>query len=152
MSMTDDQRSFLQRVLKNNMAAVYYCEMLFGVSQVWDDIVDADKPLTSTAVNAAFWDALITIPNNAFYQQHFHVLNPLMSSCIQDWMDATRMERSSDEHLAASYVLRDSLSNIVIHCARLIGGFSWAQSISLDVRYAVYDESLEEYKAGHSDG
>lgn len=146
--LSNDQAAFLSRVLQGDMAAVAFCETLFHISQVWDDLVDRDRDVPREEVDAAFWNALIAIPNNPFYMQHAAVLQPLMQAAIVDWMDATTLERGTPRERTVSYVLRDSLSAIVIHCARLIGGYEWMRSISPDVRRELYDEAISEYIGG----
>ena len=144
------QKELLNRVLLGNIPAIAFCETLFSISQIWDDVVDRDKPLTEFEVNGMMWEALITLPNNPFYQQYFDILNPIMQSAIVDWMDSNKLVRNdNDEHRVAAYVLRDSLTNIVIHCARLVGGFDWMMEISMDVREALYSEPLSKFKEEH---
>lgn len=150
MPMTK-QKELLERVLLGDRAAISFCETLFSISQTWDDVVDRDKGLTDFEVNGMMWEALITLPNNPFYQQYFDILNPIMQAAIIDWMDSNKLIQSDEhEQKVAAYVLRDSLTNIVIHCARLVGGFDWMAEVSMDIREALYDEPLTKFLEEHN--
>jgi len=71
-----NEREFLSQTLRGNIPAVDFCMLLAGISQTWDDLIDADKTVDGGQVNAAFWNALIALPANAFYRQHQDALSP----------------------------------------------------------------------------
>jgi len=141
-----EEAAFLRQVLMGNLEAVDLCQCLFRVSQVLDDLVDGDRECTVADVKQAFWDALVTIPANPFYQMHFSYLHPLVSAAFLDWEDATDMEKQDDHGKNLAFVLRDSLTNIVIHCALLLGGRAYQRRISGVVRRYFFDEKLDDYK------
>lgn len=143
--LTSNQNAFLERILCGNQLAISFCEELFEVSQVWDDLYDEDKEVSKETLNKVFWSLLITLPSNPFYQANFDVLNPLMQAAIVDWMDANELARGDVQQKCVAYVLRDSLSTILIHCARIIGGWDWMREVSVEVRDALYDEPLIEF-------
>ncbi|MAY42270.1 hypothetical protein [Neptuniibacter sp. UBA847] len=141
-----NQHEFLMQVLRGNADAVEMCEQIFQVSQVIDDLVDQDKPITSAEVIKTFWVALIELPANPFYRRHELVIRPLMAGALQDWTDSVSLEREGDvhgKHLA--FVLRDQLTSLVIQCAYLVGGYKWMQEIGVPVRRYFHDEGLIEY-------
>lgn len=141
-----DEREFLNSVLQDCSPAVCFCEQLFRISQVLDDLIDRDKPVSDAAITGAFWMALIELPANPFYRQHEPYLRPLMASALQDWKDATGMERAGDEHgMHLAFVLRDQLTAVVIQCAYLIGGYDWMQSVSAQIRRHFHEDSLSDY-------
>lgn len=143
-----EEHDFLVEVLQGHMPAVDFCENLFRISQIWDDLVDADKPVPAERVNEAFWRALITVNENPFYFKHAQELQPLIRAAIADWLDANAMEREPDAHWQdVAFTLRDSVSAIVIHCAYIIGGYHLMRDVSMAVRKRTYDEPLAAYKA-----
>jgi len=143
--LTADENAFIHRVLKGDELAIAFCKDLFQVSQVWDDLYDRDKPVDRDVLNATFWTVMVSIPSNPFYQRHFDVLNPLLQVAMVDWMDSNKLASGEVEHRVAAYVLRDSVSTILIHCARLVGGYNWMREISIEVREALYDEPLRDF-------
>lgn len=139
------EREFLLEVLAGHTDAVAFCQIFFGITQIWDDVIDNDTPVTDAHINKAFWDALISLPENRFYQQHMATLLPLMRATINDWLDANAFEQGDEHHQRLAYVLRDSVSNLVIQCAYLVGGYDWLRHVSLRVREWVYDEPFDAY-------
>ena len=146
-----NQKELLNRVLLGDQPAIAFCETLFSISQTWDDIIEQDL-YRDYDVNRMMWEALIALPNNPFYQQYFDILNPLMQAAIIDWMDSDELCKGTKEEKVAAYVLRDSLTNIIIHCARLVGGFDWMREVSMEVRGALYDEPFDDYLKEHDNG
>lgn len=142
-----EEHDFLVEILQGNMAAVAFCENLFRISQIWDDLIDGDKEVSADTTNEAFWRALITVNENPFYFKHAQELQPLIRAAIVDWMDANALEKDGEHGQDVAFVLRDSISAIVIHCAYIIGGFPLMRQVSLAVRKRIYDESLVDYKA-----
>ena len=141
-----DEHQFLNKVLQGCAEAVEFCEQLFGISQVLDDLIDKDKPVPDEAITRAFWMALIELPANPFYRQHEPYLRPLMASALQDWTDATCMERAGDDHgKHLAFVLRDQLTTVVIQCTYLIGGYGWMQEVSEPIRRHFHEDLLADY-------
>lgn len=143
---TIDQHSFLMHVLRGNSDAVEMCEQIFHISQVLDDLVDQDKPVTSAQVIKTFWVALIELPANPFYRRHELIIRPLMAGALQDWTDSVTLEREPDSHSKhLAFVLRDQLTSLVIQCANLVGGYDWMQEVSVEIRKYFHDEILIDY-------
>jgi len=142
-----DERGFLIWVMQGNGEAVAFLEQVFRISQVWDDIIDGDKEVPREAVNKAFWEA-ITLPENPFYARHFDKLQPVMQVAMADWMAANQLEKGDAHDRNIAFVIRDNLASLIMQCARLVGGFDWAQEIAPAIRRHIHEESLEEYKEG----
>jgi hypothetical protein len=141
-----NEREFLQAVLQGNGPAIAFTETLFRISQVLDDLVDRDKPVSDAQIYRAFWEALIDLPGNPFYRQHEIALRPLMASALQDWWDATRLESESDIHgRTLAFVLRDMLTGVVVQCAGLVGGFEWMQAQSVAIRKHFHEDTFGKY-------
>lgn len=140
------ERELLNDWLLGDVHAVQFCEALFKISQIWDDLIDERDKASNDDINQAFWLALAVIPTNPFYLRNGDHLQPLIQKAILDWMDANQLEQLDDHEKNIAFVLRDTVSTIVLDCARLIGGYEWARSISMQVRKAIYDETLSDYK------
>jgi hypothetical protein len=153
-TVEQQQAEFLSRVLRGNSTAVEFCLLLGQITQVWDDLVDGDNPaLRKADIDAAFWNLFVALPRNEFYREHFDTLNPLLQAAIVDWWDANELQRDpSPQNKAVAYVLRDTLTTVVIHCARLVGGYDWMRQVSMDVRRFLYTEDLEHFIREHSNG
>ena len=144
--MSETQEQMLARVLQGNFDAIAFCETLFAISQILDDIVDGDKPLTTNDVYQAFWLALIELPINPFYRHFEHFVRPLMAGALQDWRDSVTLERDGDHHgRSLAFVLRDQLTGLVVQCAYLIGGSAWMAEVSAGIRRFFHDETFSAY-------
>lgn len=142
------EHEFISYVLMNNQDAINMANELFFISQIWDDLVDGDKPVDAATINRMMWVALIDLPLNAFYQLNFCALHPIVRASIMDWMVATETEKTGEGNdLLISYILRDTLTAILCHMAYLIGGYDWMIQVSADVRRWVHDEDFKDYVA-----
>lgn len=138
--------------LKGDSGAIAFIQVLATVSQIWDDLIDRDVSVSDTEINRAFQLLLVDLPRNVFYAKHFAELQPIVEQAILDWYDANQLERGDEHDKMLSYVFRDSLTNILIRCALLVGGWDWAREVSCDIRRSVYDEPLAEYLKEHRHG
>lgn len=143
-----NERAFLTRVLLGNEEAVAFMESIGAICQVWDDLIDIPGA-SAPRINAAFWEALIALPNNGFYQRHFDTLNPLMQSAIADWLAANELEKGSEHDKRLAYVLRDATASLAVHCARLVGGYGWMLEVNAEIRRYFMDEPIEQYLEEH---
>ncbi len=139
------ERAFLFEVLLGNVDAVEFCDLIFGISQTWDDLVDGDKKVTPAKINKVFMDAMIRLPQQQFYARHYPQLFPVLQSCLYDWLTANELERGSEHEKTLAFVLRDSLSAIVVYCASIIGGHDHAIAVAPAVRKYLHDETLGDY-------
>lgn len=153
--MNENKRSRLQHLtvnaLKGNKSAVELIYHLIDVSQTIDDIVDADKPLGREQLYRCFWQMLIEIPKNPFFHQNSVSLNAIMANALNAWFDANTLEAAGRiECLQVSFVLRDLLHEVFLHCILLVGGYEWLRQWSGQVRSFVFDELFDSYVAEHS--
>lgn len=141
------ETDFLKHVLLGRTDAVEFCTMLGELSQTWDDLIDGTfRELTD--VNSAFLIALFGIRENSFFQRHESELVPLMKAAIHDWLDANVLERGTPNDKVLAYVLRDSLTSLVVQVARIIGGTAYAREVGADIRRHFHDEPLADYLRG----
>lgn len=140
------EREDLVRALKGNMDAVYFCEAWFRVTQVWDDLIDKDRPVSDVDINKAFFTCLVDIPSNPFFARHAGYLVPIINAAIVDFQDANILEKGSDREKMVAYVIRDTATTIVTHCAYIVGGYEWMSKIGTMVRTSLHDEDFEIYK------
>lgn len=144
--ITKKQHDILYRSLKGNKDAFKLCLDIFHISQLWDDLVDGDKPVNPLDINKVFYKCLVEIPSNPFYIQHRATITPALSVFAHDWMDANLLELSTEHHRNIAFVLRDSVASLALVCAEIIGGYEWCRRFSPLLRDVTFDETLEEYK------
>lgn len=126
--------------------------MISRVADVWDDLIDQDKPVSEERINEAFYLAMVQIPANAFYQRHGPTLRPVLATGILNWMAATSIERSKDrtlEQLQISHVIRYSIADIMLLIAHLIGGREWGFKWAAQLRLLGQKNSFGDYLKEH---
>lgn len=137
---------YLTRWLKGHSEAIRFVLEIHQAIELWDDLIDKDKPITHDTINAAFFGLLVSIPRNGFYQQHFSRLSPLIENAIFDWHAANEMEaRKAPSDLQTAYGLKCSGLALTTMCASIIGGPEWARDVNLELRSL--GESWVEYSA-----
>lgn len=144
-----DEQQFLAYVLQGQPQAIAFCHRLYATTQVIDDLIDKDRDVSDEELFRAFWDCLFELPINPFYRQHEIYLRPILATGFQDWWDSVKLERAGDNHARhVAFVLRDSLTSVVIQCAYLIGGYDWMQEVSETIRRHAHEDTLSEYMNG----
>jgi len=137
----------LSYCLRNNQDAVDFCLLLWDIAQVWDDLVDRDNSRSMYEISKIFFDCLISLQRNLFYQKYQNHLIPLIANTILKWYDSEILERekASEDDLHKAYMLRAGLYDIFNYCAYLVGGFAWATAVGAQMR-RMYAERYEEYR------
>lgn len=142
-----DEAEFLTFALKGDPSAIEFCQIIFRASQVLDDLIDGDQ-VSGITVVGTFWEILIDLPKNEFYREHVDTLVPMMQVYLQDWEDATQLEKLEDDDKNVAFVLRDTVGGLVTHVASLVAGRAWSKQISVAVRRHIHEDTLDEYKEG----
>lgn len=146
MALTEEQ--FLNEVLLGRSDAVLFCLLLGEISQTWDDLIDQDKPVGKERIHAAFMATLLRLPVMPFYIDNFQSLYPIIQISIYDWMTANELEQGNEHSKTLAFVLRDSLTAVVVQCAYLVGGHEHAIKQAPIIRARFHDEKLSAYLNG----
>lgn len=142
------EHEFLYAVLHGEPYAVALCEALFTCSQVLDDCYDEGVPAHAPAVLDLGYLAFVTLPENPFYQRHFTRLQPRITDAMRDWLTATELEQGNAHDRSLAFVLRDTLTGVVIEAARIVGGDDHARAQAARIRRFFHDEALPRYLQG----
>lgn len=125
--------------------AVAFLLDVFNVGEVWDDLIDKDKPVEDADIHKAFYTALITLPCNPFYRMYQAQLSGVMVSGIHAWIDANALEKGTQNDKAYAYVLRVWYMELITLVAQLLHGFDYVRTVSVDIRHFFTHETLEQY-------
>lgn len=132
-----------------NPAAVGFILSFFDMCEVFDDLIDKDKPVTDEDIVRTLFNALVDIPMNPFYAQYRHQLVPVIITGINAWLDANKLERGSDNDKVFAYVLRDWYAELISFVIYLTRGREYLRTISMEVRtFFTHHETLEQYREG----
>jgi len=115
---------------------------------VWDDLVDRDKPVSDDMISTAFKTALFALPMNPFYRRHFDVLMPIMVTAQRNWEVATTLERlGRPEDTLTAFILRSSYVDVLVACVELAHGPHAAKEAAFLLRSAAHSEGYANYMA-----
>lgn len=130
-----------------NQSAADMLWMLAEVSQIADDFVDGDTNESERMI-AMLHMAMIELPLNRFYQVNFTWIAPMLINAMLHWDLSNELKESNLEtsrHFG--YVLRESLEQIIVLVADIIGGVSHGRLVARDVhRYFHVDSPQETLK------
>jgi hypothetical protein len=122
--------------------------MVFDVFELWDDLIDKDKPVDQKDINDAFYTVFVKLPRDQFYNQHFSLFNPIIETTILDWFSANELEATLKiDALRQSYVLRCSAQQLIVMAARIVGGVEWATAVNTELR--MMGDTWNEYAEKH---
>lgn len=126
-------------------AAIAFFLTVADASELFDDIVDQDKPLESGHVERVLFALLTSLPMNPFFDKFKHQLCPIMHTGINAWLDATEMEKSAGTPRHRAYVLRDWNLELLMYVVYLTRGRDYMRTVSLEIRNFFLHETLDEY-------
>lgn len=141
-------RDILLHAYKGNTDAVELAFDLARIADVWDNLIDKDKPVGDDAIHRTFWIALVEIPRNPFYARHVTDLQPLIAQSILNYRIANVLQTSGNaEGLNVANVLRYSVADVIVHMALLVGGIKWAAGIGPELRMLCQKDTLKAFVA-----
>lgn len=113
--------------------ALNFLVTISNITEVWDDLIDGDKPVTAGQVNGAFFDALVNLSNNPFYVKYRERLTPIIIQSINSWLDANDLEKGGSNQRALAYTLRNMDIQLLQFIVYLVGGFEHMRSVSREI-------------------
>jgi hypothetical protein len=132
--------------LKGDAEAVQFAVRIFRAAHIWDDLVDKDKPVTDEELYAVFWDLLINLPADRFYQKHFSLLSSTLMNAMMNWRVANTLEREgSEKDKSIAFVLRGAYVDILTVSALIVGGVDWVKEVGPAIRRWAHEETFDQY-------
>lgn len=138
----------IKQLCKGDQSAIEFCASIIDVSALYDDLIDKDKPITDEMIHHLMWVALVVLPRNTFYQNNFHVFNPLIMNAIQNWKLANQLEKeqAGADDLSIAFIVRSSYADILRMVAYCLGGDAYALECGVAIRRFVHDEGFAAYR------
>ncbi len=146
--MTPAYQQLVAYWLKGHTDACAFIATVFDIAHTLDDLTDRDKPVSTVQVQTAFRSALIDLPRNPFYAQHFALLNGALHLAFLNWMTANKLETDPGEAgKDVAFILRSSYTDLITLCAWIVGGEAWSVQVAADVRVNASNEGKAQYLA-----
>jgi purine-cytosine permease-like protein len=150
MSNTNGHRGKLEWFGGNQDALNMYAAIV-DLAQVWDDLIDRDKPVSETTVNHAFLIALVYLQCNPFYRHIQDQILPMWVTSVSSFETANKFEREKDEHgLELAHVLRYAGGHIIAYAIHVCVGEEKAREYVPEMWKTIADERFEAYRKEHT--
>jgi len=115
--------------------------------ELFDDMIDKDKPIEDAHVIRVLFSLITELPVNPFFDRYKHQLIPILVTGINAWLDANELERGTENDKVFAYVLRDWYMEFVSFVIYLTRGRDFMRMVSMDVRhFFTHHETLEAYR------
>jgi len=126
--------------------AVAYILDLGEVIEVWDDLIDQDKPTTPDRINNTFYILAVKLPQNPFYVAYHRALIPYLEAGYNSWLDSVELEKGDTQDKMFAYVLRFCLIEWILAVVSITRGRDKMRELSLEIRrfFTMY-EQFEQY-------
>ena len=121
--------------MRGDANAVNCVVALSTASELWDDLIDKDRPVTEAEIHKGFISALILVNDNPFWQR-FHVkLMPIVVVGTNAWLDANILQDAVlDRDRMMGFYIRNYAYEMTSMAAYCAGGWEWLRSISMEMR------------------
>lgn len=135
-----------------NVEAVEFLLLLSEITELWDDLIDRDKPVYDHQINAVFTKALVVLPQHPFYRKHTAYLSPLIMQAINAWMTANTFQKGTKSERALAYTLRNVDIMIAEAIVYLTCGWQRMREVSPELwRYfGAEQDDIDEWLADKS--
>lgn len=133
-----------EQIYKNDTAAIELSFMLLDVSQIWDDLVDKDKPVSNEDIDKAFLYSLQYIPTHKYWSPAMHCM---LNSVYLRWHAANCIESdpsATNDELSKAWMLRAGLFDLFELLSLQLHGLDFAKSNARFIRQ-FYGERLDSF-------
>jgi hypothetical protein len=136
---------FLTFAMRGDMDAVGLVMSVVKIADVWDNLIDADKPVSKDDINQAFWLACVDIPRNPAYRKYQLDITAVFSMGIMNWHVANKLQDGDDHAKQIAHVTRYSIADVSLYLATAIGGPDWAAEVGPELRLRSQKDRLENF-------
>jgi hypothetical protein len=131
----------------NNEEVCRLYEQFAGISHVWDDCIDQDKPIDRQQISEAFKIMLVDLPANDFYREHFKEIQPILAIAIAGYESSNRMHDSGDEQLVEiAHGLRYTIGHLFVYFSMQLIGYAKALEFMPEMWRNMMPERLSDYR------
>ncbi len=147
MDTSDPRFAELESIFLGNQHAIDLFAAWVKITEVWDDLIDGDRPVSKAQIHSAFCAALVGLPANPLYQSHGAVIRAAMAGAIVAWMnsDEMRANPAGAEDVITAHVVRYQVVDVAILLLAELFGFQHAAAHAPAIRRMFRCESLNEF-------
>jgi hypothetical protein len=135
----------LRELLQGNEDAVQLVLAIREISHVWDDLVDQDRPVAPAQIHRAFWQAIVGLQLNPFFQAHAPTLLPILETGIMNFVASCELERNPGHPRQLAHTARYQAGDVVLVIARIVGGADWAMQVAAQLKLLLHTDRYEDF-------
>jgi hypothetical protein len=117
-----------------NPDAVRFVLDLSHFTEIFDDLVDQDVPVSQKDLAHAVFSALYHIPANPFFNAHRTTLLPIMFNFTNAWLDSNELSRGNESEKALAYTLKGLGVDVLLACISITRGVEYLREVSAEIR------------------
>ena len=137
-------------IYKGDADLIELHELISELTNIWDDLIDKDKPVSDSQINKAFKIALIKLPSNPVYKQLDVAMPFFWGMAISSYETANFFEKNNVEReLEISHGLRNQVVHILSAGVRLKFNEDESQEIIRELWRFIFEDSIDDYKKEH---
>lgn len=126
--------------------AMQFVLNLSHFTEVFDDLVDQDAPVSQKDLAHALFSALYHIPASPFFNAHRATLLPVMFTCVNAWLDSNELATGTKSEKALAYTLKGLGVEVLLACIGITRGIDYLRTVSADVRRVIMaHQTFAEY-------
>jgi len=127
--------------------AVSFILAFSDACELFDDLIDKDKPIDDAHVVRVLFSLLTELPLNPFFDAYKQQLIPIIITGINAWLDSNVLENGDENQQVFAYVLRDWYMEFISYVIYLVRGRDYMRQVSMDVRhFFTHHETLEAFR------
>lgn len=115
-------------------AAVRFVLDMSHFVEIFDDLVDQDKPVSQRDMTHAVFSALYHIPANPFFNAHRAVLLPVIFMFTNAWLDSNELAKGDETEKALAFTLKGLGVEVLLACVSITRGVDYLRTVSADIR------------------
>ena len=115
-------------------AAVRFVLDMSHFVEIFDDLVDQDKPVSQRDMANAVFSALYHIPANPFFHANRGALLPVIFTCTNAWLDSNELASGNETEKALAFTLKGLGVEILLTCISITRGVEYLRTVSADIR------------------
>ena len=130
--------------------AVQFLAALGAYVELWDDLIDQDKSLSSEDIHNTLAGGLLDVAVNPWVQAHRDFLAPIFVQMISSYLTSEELARDPDIAVRQrAFHLRNSPLEFYPVAAFLTGGIEHMRRMDPEVRRFFAFERFEEWEHAH---
>jgi hypothetical protein len=133
--------------MNGNVYAREIALILADACEMWDDLIDQDKPVSPADADRVMVGVFVKLATNPLWQQSRVLLEPIIIVAINAWMDANELANREEEKLKQlAFHIRNYATEVTIMCAFIAGGWDHVRKVSAEMREFFQHESFNEWE------